>query len=68
MDNYGIHKRKKIQELIEKSGCKILFLPPYSQNPNSIENLWAIIKNRIQKVKNSCDDFNKAIDLTFLYL
>ena len=26
MDNYTIHKSKKTQELIEDSGCKILFL------------------------------------------
>ena len=65
MDNYCIHKGVKTQEIIEKVGCEILFLPPYSPDLNPIENLWAIIKSRIKKIKNSCDDFNNAIDLAF---
>ena len=33
MDNATFHKSHKTQELIEKSGCKILFLPPYEIIP-----------------------------------
>lgn len=65
MDNYIIHKSKKTQVLIEDVGCKILFLPPYSPDLNPIENYWAVIKSRIKKLKNTCDDFQKAIDLAF---
>lgn len=66
MDNYCIHKTAKTQEIITKAGCKILFLPPYSPDLNPIENLWAVIKNRIRKIKNYCDDFHEAIDLAFI--
>lgn len=65
LDNYVIHKNEKTKEIIEKAGCKILFLPPYSPDLNPIENLWAIIKNRIRKISNYCDDFNEAIDKAF---
>jgi transposase len=65
MDNYCIHKTAKTKEIIEMAGCKILFLPPYSPDFNPIENTWANIKARIRKIKNSCDDFYKAIDLAF---
>jgi transposase len=67
MDNYCIHKTAKTQEIIEKAGCTILFLPPYSPDLNPIENLWANIKARIRKIKNSCDDFNQAINIAFQY-
>jgi transposase len=66
MDNYCIHKTAKTKEIIERAECKILFLPPYSPDFNPIENTWANIKARIKKIKNSCDDFHKAIDLAFV--
>ena len=65
MDNYCIHKTARTREIIEGAGCRILFLPPYSPDLNPIENLWAIIKSRIKKIKNSCEDFNQAIDMAF---
>lgn len=65
MDNYCIHKSAKTKEILEKVGCSLLFLPPYSPDLNPIENLWAVIKSRIKKIKNSCDDFNEAINLAF---
>jgi len=30
LDNASFHKSKKSKELVEKAGCKMLFLPPYS--------------------------------------
>ncbi len=66
MDNYCIHKTAKTQEIIEKAGCEILFLSPYSPDLNPIENLWANIKARIKKIKTSCEDFNNAIDIAFI--
>lgn len=65
MDNYCIHKTAKTYEIIEKAGCKILFLPPYSPDLNPIENLWAITKTKIKKIKRFCDDFHQAINLAF---
>jgi isftu1 transposase len=66
MDNYSIHKTLKTKDIIEKAGCKLLFLPPYSPDLNPIENLWANIKAHIKKIKNSCHDFHRAIDLAFV--
>ena len=65
MDNYCIHKGVETKEIVEKAGCEILFLPPYSPDFNPIDNYWAVIKSRIKKLKKSCQDFNKAIDLAF---
>lgn len=65
MDNYCIHKGVETQEVIEKAGCEILFLPTYSPDLNPIENYWAVLKSRIKKIKNSCNDFHDAINLAF---
>ena len=30
MDNVSFHKSPKTRELIEKAGCKLVYLPPYT--------------------------------------
>lgn len=37
MDNATFHKSEKTQQLIERAGCTLLFLPPYSPDLNPIE-------------------------------
>ena len=37
LDNAGFHKSKQSLEIIEKAGCKLLFLPPYFPDLNPIE-------------------------------
>ncbi len=44
MDNASFHKSIETRDLIKKSGCYVLFLPPYSPHLNPIEKLWANIK------------------------
>lgn len=44
MDNLGPHKAKRVRELIEGAGCRLLFLPPYSPDFNPIEEAWSKIK------------------------
>ena len=34
MNNAASHKSKKIKELIESVGCRLIFLPPYSPDLN----------------------------------
>ncbi len=45
MDNATFHKRSDIQELLERDGYTILWLPPYSPDLNPIEQIWAWLKN-----------------------
>jgi transposase len=45
MDNLGAHRPKKIKELIEKRGCELLFLPPYSPELNPVEEALSNIKH-----------------------
>ena len=46
MDNAPFHNKKKMQEILEKHGHKMLPLPPYSPDFNPIEQSFAIIKKR----------------------
>ncbi|MFZ1026387.1 MAG: transposase [Limnoraphis robusta] len=69
MDNAPFHNSRKIRELIEKAGCELLFLPPYSPDLNPIEHWLQKVKTAIRK-ELPLYDFNihKAKDAAFQYL
>ena len=52
LDNATFHHGGKILQLIEKSQCKVLYLPPYSPDYNPIEHFWTCIKNTIRRQLN----------------
>ena len=60
IDNARFHKSKKVIELIEAVGCRIIFLPPYSPDFNPIEHFWAAVKSAIRKAAEKIDDFYEA--------
>lgn len=60
IDNARFHKSRKITELVESAGCRIIFLPPYSPDFNPIEHYWAAIKNQIRELAEEMDDFYEA--------
>jgi transposase len=50
MDNLGAHRPKRVRELIERKGCELLYLPPYSPDLNPIEEALAKIKHILRKI------------------
>jgi transposase len=48
LDNATFHKSMLTIERVQKAGCKLLFLPPYSPHLNPIEKLWGNIKRAWQ--------------------
>ena len=44
LDNLSSHKSKSIEESIEATGAKLLYLPPYSPDLNPIEKMWSKVK------------------------
>lgn len=48
IDNASFHKSRKIINLIESRGCRVLFLPTYSPDLNQIEHSWASLKQSIR--------------------
>jgi len=49
MDNLSAHRPRRIRELIEQQGCKLLYLPAYSPDYNPIEEAFSKIKNLLRK-------------------
>lgn len=56
MDNLSAHKVKGIQETIEASGAKVVYLSPYSPDFNPIENCWALLKEYLRSVASRSRD------------
>ena len=52
MDNLGAHRPKRVRELIEDRGCKLVYLPSYSPDLNPIEEAFAEIKNLLRKASS----------------
>jgi transposase len=66
MDSASFHKGAKTKELIEKAGCILLYLPPYSPDFNPIENQWAVLKNHYKTFKQRGNEHENAIDASFM--
>lgn len=51
MDNLAAHKVAGVRELIQATGARLLYLPPYSPDFNPIEKCWAQLKQHLRAVK-----------------
>jgi transposase len=62
MDNATFHKGGRISQLIEGTGCQLLYLPPYSPDLNKIEQCWSWLKSRIRKQLDRFNCLRDAIE------
>ena len=51
MDNLGAHRGQGVRDLVERSGCSLLFLPPYSPDFSPIEEAFSKIKALLRKAQ-----------------
>ncbi len=51
MDNLAAHKVAGVRDLIESSGAKLRYLPPYSPDFNPIEKCWSKVKQLLRAAK-----------------
>lgn len=62
LDNVSFHKSQEIIDLIESTGAKVVFLPPYSPDLSPIEKMWSKIKEIFKRKKpRNKADFHDAI-------
>lgn len=66
LDNASFHKTLKTKEIVEKAGCRLLYLPPYSPDFNPIEKQWAVLKGKYKTFRQRGYEHDTAIDAAFL--
>jgi transposase len=49
MDNLSSHKGPRVRELIEESGCELMYLPLYCPDLNPIEEAFTKIKGALPR-------------------
>ena len=61
-DNARYYRSKAVQEYLETSRIKLVFLPPYAPNLNLIERFWKFFKKKIlyNRYFESFDEFRDA--------
>jgi len=68
MDNAPYHISKETRKLIEKMGCRLIYLPPYSPDLNKIENYWAIIKKYVKKYRQFFPSLKDTLSFIFNFI
>ena len=66
MDNMKLHHAKAVRNLLDSSGVRYIYLPPYSPDLNPIEKLWSTVKSFLRKFKaRTLDALPNAIQNAF---
>ena len=66
MDNMKSNHAKAVKNLLDSSGVRCIYLPPYSPDLNSIEKLWSKVKAFLRKFKaRTLDALPNAIQCAF---
>ena len=50
LDNLSVHKSVRARQLIERAGCRLVFLPSYSPDFNPIEHAFAKTKQALRRI------------------
>lgn len=50
MDRLAAHCNEQVRIAIERAGCKLKLLPPYSPELNPIEEAWSKLKQLLRKL------------------
>ena len=66
-DNARYYRSKAVQEYLETSRVKLVFLPPYAPNLNLIERFWKFLKKKVlyNRYYETFDEFREACETFF---
>ena len=67
MDNASFHRKEQLYCFAQKSGCYLIFLPPYSPELNPIEHFWAWLKRTLRRILPKLDSLDQAIFAAFFF-
>ena len=62
LDNARFHRKKAVQRILKKVGCRALFLPAYSPDLNPIEHQWHGLKTRVRTNRLQGMKFKQALE------
>ena len=62
LDNARFHRKKAVQRILKKVGCRALFLPAYSPDLNPIEHQWHGLKTRVRTHRLKGMNFKQALE------
>ena len=62
LDNARFHRKKAVQRILNKVGCRAVFLPPYSPDLNLIEPQWHGLKTRVRTNRLNGMIFKQALE------
>jgi transposase len=51
MDNLSAHKGGRVREIVERAGCELIYLPPYSPDLNPIERAFSKLKGLLRRAE-----------------
>ena len=62
LDNARFHRKKAVQRILKKVGCRALFLPAYSPDLNPIEHQWHGLKTSVRTNRLQGMGFKQAVE------
>ncbi len=62
LDNARFHRKKVVERILAKVGCRAVFLPAYSPDLNPIEQQWHSFKTRVRANRRHGMSFQDALD------
>jgi len=65
LDNASWHRKSTIYDIAEEHNIRLIFLPPYSPDLNSIEKYWANVKRRLRLHMHKFTTFWDALSHAF---
>jgi transposase len=68
LDNARFHQSHRTRFLIEAAKCRLLFLPPYSPDLNTIEHEWFPLKHHYAKIQHRYSSSSDAVDAAFRHM